>query len=180
MKSNVRGLALLLFTLQAGCGTSVYFEAESTGSTTVEGSPFSSVLSAFPGMSSFSNMAVSDSQEFKNQGVTKEDVKSVKLKRLTLKVTTPTDADFAWLSSIKFYAEVDGKKELIAKKDGVDGLGLRAPNPQFDLDLLDTELKPYVVAPSMAITTEASGRLPPKDTTIEATVRFGVDAVVIK
>ena len=166
--------------LQLGCGTSVYFESESKGETTVKGSLFSSVLGAFPGVAAFANMNVSDSQEFKNQGVGKEDVKSVKLKRLTLKVTAPTDADFSWLSSIKFYAESNGRKELIAQKNGIDGLGLKAPNPQFDLELLDTELKPFVVAPSMSVTTEATGRLPPKDTTLEATVRLGIDAVLIK
>ncbi|MFZ5469218.1 MAG: hypothetical protein ACOZIN_07220 [Myxococcota bacterium] len=166
--------------LLAGCQPSIYFETESKGATTVQGSVLGGLLAVFPQAAALTNIDVTQSQDFQNQGVRKEDVKSVMVKRLVLQVTSPSDADFQWLSSIRFFAETDGQKDLIAFKEGIDQLGLVAPNPRLELELADVELKPYVVAPSMSITTEASGRQPPKDTTIEATVRLGVDAVIIK
>ncbi len=173
-------LAVLSLALLSGCGTSIYIEHTAKGSSTVQGSPFGGVLNVFPALTGFSSIKLTDSQELKNQGVTKDDVKSVKVKKLTLRVASPNNGDFSWLQSIKFYAESNGRKDLIAQKEGVDKLGLKSPNPQFDCDLTDAELKPHVVAESMAITTEAVARVPSQDTTIEATVVLGIDAVVIK
>src|SRR5688572_3163329 len=92
-------LSLALLWL-SGCGTTVYFETEVQGASTVKGNSLGGLLSAFPGISSFSNMDFSQSQDFKNQGVKKEDVKSVKMKSMTLKISSPSSANFDWLSSI--------------------------------------------------------------------------------
>lgn len=162
----------------SACG--LYFETDVKGRSTVQGSPLGGVLSAFPALAGFQSFDVSQTSEFQNKGIKKEDVNSVQLKRLTLKITAPDDMDFSWMSSIRFSAEASGKKDLVAQKNDVDKLGLKAPNPSFDCDVLDVELMPYLVAPSMAITTDVAARLPRVDTTLEATARFGVSYNLIK
>jgi hypothetical protein len=171
----VRPLALLL--LLTGCGTSVYFETDVKGSATVQGSPLGGLLNVFPQAAGFSNLNMTQTQDFKNQGVKKEDVKSVKLKKVTLTLTSPTGADFSWLTSLRISAKTGSQSEEIAFKDGIDKL---PKSNVLELELKPVELKPYVVADEMSMTTEASGKQPAQDSTIDVVARFGVDAVVIK
>lgn len=111
-------------------------------------------------------------EEFKNQGVTKNDVDSVHLKSMTLSITAPPDGRFDFLSSLAFFAEADGlDKVQIASLDVV-------PKGMKELNLLvnkSAELKPYVVAPVMRITTHIEGTRPDQDTTIEVHAVLDVD-----
>lgn len=174
------GVVALMAALASGCRPTIYFETTVNGSTQVQGSPLGGLLGAFPGISQFDNLDLSQTQDFQNQGVTKNDVSSVKLKEFNLQITSPNNEDFSWLSSISFTASANGQSAVIASKSGVNQLGLTAPNPKFDLDLPDVELQPYVTASSMSITGNASGTMPPQDTTVQAAVRFGVWAYVVK
>lgn len=113
--------------------------------------------------------------EFKNQGVTKDDVDSVGVTAFTLRIEGPPGATFDFLTSISFYAETGGQpKLLIAKLDNV-------PSGAAQLSLAvqpSVELKPYVVAPTMKITAEVQGTRPQQDTNVAAEVILDVDVTV--
>jgi hypothetical protein len=181
----VRHLRLLVLLTSAlalgGCGQTVHFDTEASGTATVQGGGLGAALGAFPAISSFSNIDFNSTQDFRNNGVTEDDVKSVRLKRALLRIVSPSDANFDWLGSLRFSVEANGEqKKVIAFKDGIDKLGLAAPFPQLEFELGDVELQPYIVAPAMSITTEGTGRTPPRDVTIEAVFTFGVDAYLAK
>ncbi|WP_437678139.1 hypothetical protein [Sorangium sp. So ce131] len=116
------------------------------------------------------------SAEFENQGVTKDDVDEVHMLEFTLRIESPADGDFDFLSSVSFFAETEGQpRVLIAELDEVPR-GAR----ELSMEVIEgVDLKPYVVAPSMKITSEAtvSGR-PGEETTIAADVVLDVDVSV--
>ena len=118
---------------------------------------------------------ITQSQEFRNQGYTKDQVDSVRMKRFTLTITSPQGADFDFIDSIAFYAESDGlPRVLVAELDPV-------PDGQSEIILdvnTEVELQPYVIAESMTITTEATGLRPEQETTVDANVVFDVDIAV--
>lgn len=171
-------LCALLLVLQ-GCQQTIHFDTEAKGTATIEGNALNATLGTFPGIAAFSNIDFASTQDFRNNGVTAEDVKSVRLTRAVIRVISPSDADFDWLSSLRFSVEANGQpKRVVAFKENIQQLGLNPPFPEFELELADLELQPYVVAPAMAITTEGTGRTPPQDVKIEAVFTFGVDAFV--
>jgi hypothetical protein len=154
------------------------FPVEVSGGTTIQGdpSPVPGLLNAFPGIGSFNNIDFGQSQEFQNQGVTKDQVSSVKPSHITLKITSPETQDFSFLENLQFYAKAGDEEVLVADKYGIDKLDLKAPNPVLEMDVKDAELQPFVTAPSMSIVVRGRGHLPPQDTKLEATV--GLDVTI--
>jgi hypothetical protein len=112
------------------------------------------------------------SQQFQNQGVSRGDVNSVKLKSFTLDVESPADGNFDFIQSITFFAEASGSPKIqIASMDPV-------PKGKKELVLVvdpTAELAPYVVAPSMSITSQVTGSSPSADTTVNAAVVLDVE-----
>jgi hypothetical protein len=157
------------------------FDVEVKGETTIEGdpSPIPGLLNVFPGISSFNGIDFSQSQEFQNQGVTKDDVESVKATSIRLKIISPDTQDFDFLEQLQFFARAGDEEVLVGEKFGIDKLGLKAPNPVLELDLKDVELQPFVVAPSMSIVVRGRGRQPPQRTRLEATVNFDVQVKIL-
>lgn len=154
------------------------FLAEVKGETTVAGDPtgISNVLDAFPAIGSFSNLDFDQNQDFKNQGVTKDQVSSVKLQSLELKVLSPSDQDFSFLDTLEFYAKTGDQEVLVASKRNISSLGLKAPNPVLVLDVTDAELQPFITAPSMSLSVRGKGRKPAKEVRLEANVKLLVQA----
>lgn len=112
------------------------------------------------------------SQELQNQGVTKDDVDSVKLTSFTLTIEAPPGQTFDFLDSLAFFAE----------SKGLDKVQIASLNPvpkgksKLTLDVNgDVDLKPYVVAPSMTVSSEVDGSRPDNDTTVAASVVLDVD-----
>lgn len=127
---------------------------------------------AFTGFDGFD---LSQSQQFENQGYSKDQVDSVHMLELNLRIVEPANANFDFLDSIQFYAEAEGLPrvlvaELAVVPDGVTQLAL-------DVEA-SVELQPYVIAPSMTLTTEATGVRPVEETTVEAEAIFDVDVNV--
>lgn len=176
----MRLLILPLVALVLACQPNV-FHTEVKGTSTIQGdpSPVSGLLNAFPAMANFSNIDFSQNQDFKNQGVSKDQVSSVKIDSIKLKITDPATQDFKFLESMAFSASTDGQPTvLVADKSGINQLTLPTPNPTLDMDVKDVELQPYVTAPKMNIDVSGKGRLPPQDTTLEATVGLRVEIKV--
>lgn len=176
LPSSIAALFLLVFT---ACQPNV-FHTEVKGETVVEGdpSPLSNVLGAFPGIGSFTNLDFNQNQEFRNQGVTKDQVSSVMVDSVTLKIVSPADQDFSFLEELEFFAKAGDQEVKIAGKGNIDGLGLLAPNPTLELDVTGAELVDFVTAPSMNIIVRGNGRVPPKDVKLEAAVGLRVEVKV--
>jgi hypothetical protein len=155
--------------LSAACGLNV-FDVTVKGSTTVEQGSLLEQIASLPAFSGFNSFDMAQTAEFRNQGVSKEQINSVKLKSFTLTVKSPAGAKLDFIDTISFFAETSGvERRRIAHKTIADGLG------SVELELDGVELKPYVSAPSMTITTDVSGRRPPDDTTVEAVVVLTVE-----
>lgn len=164
-------LALLLATLT--CSGVDNIEVEATGETTVESSLVGELVGELSFLG-FEGIDISESQEFKNQGYTKDQVDSVRLQRFVLSVKAPEDGDFDFLARVSFYAEAEGlPRKEIARLDPVP-----EGQSEIEMELLDAELRDYAVAESMTITTEATGSAPERDTTIAARVVLDVDVNV--
>ncbi len=149
------------------------FDVDVGGKATVpKATVVENLLSAFefPGFDS-----IDLSQEFKNQGVTKDDVDNVHLEAMTLTIDAPSDGNFDFLDSLTFFAEADGlDKVKIASLAQV-------PKGKSSLELVvekDVDLQPYVVAPSMRMSSHIEGKRPAEDTTISATATLDVDVHV--
>ncbi len=157
----------------AGCEPGTFY-TEVKGVTTVEGdpSPVSTLLGTFPAIGSFSNLDFNANQDFQNQGVSTDQVSSVKVSSLTLKILSPNTQDFSFLDEISFFAKVGDQEALIAQKLRIQSPPL--PNPVLELELTEVELQPFIAAPSMSIVVRGKGRVPPQDTTLEAEAQFRV------
>lgn len=164
----VRMLTLASLLLLTGCG--VTFDVPVESSATIKGGGlFSAFLpSAF---ADFTSLDLSQSQSFKNAGVGKNDVDSVKLKEAVLEIESPAGATLEFLDALTFYVEADGvpKTKIASKADIPDNA------TRITLDVEDVELAPYVTAPSMTVTTDTTAHAPKKDTTIRAKLVFTVD-----
>lgn len=112
------------------------------------------------------------SQDFGNQGVTKDQVDSVKLRSLTLTIDSPADGNFDFIESISFTASASGEDTIEIAKLDVVPKGVKTLTLQIDAD---AELKPYVVAPSMRIGGKVTGKRPSEATTVSAAAVFDVD-----
>jgi hypothetical protein len=158
------------------------FTAEVKGETTVSGDPtgISTVLEAFPAVGSFSSLDFNQNQDFQNQGVTKEQVSSAKLKSVQLKILAPPDQDFSFLDMLEFKVKAGDREVLVASKHDIASLGLKAPNPVLEMDLAGVELQPFITAPSMSITVSGRGRKPSRDVRLQATVKLDVQVRLLE
>lgn len=123
----------------------------------------------------FDDIDITQAQEFENQGYTEDQIDSVRLETVTLTVSTPAGGNFDFLDSIAFFVEAEGEERVeIARLDPVP-MGESVVELEVDGSV---ELRPYVVADAMTVTTEASGTRPEDDTTVDAHLSFDVDVNV--
>ncbi len=169
-------LLTCLVLLFASCTTSKLdeFDLSRTATAEVAGSPLPAVLQNALNMTGFADMEFSTAQEFKNQGVAPNDVDSIKLRALSLKVVSPPGQDLTFLESVEFFAEAEGKAKVSVAKGGPFAKGVAS----LALTMTNVELKPYVVAPKMSLTAAVKGHQPNQTTKIEATAVLRVDVDV--
>ncbi|QSQ10737.1 hypothetical protein [Myxococcus landrumensis] len=161
----------------AACAQSSFI-TELRGETTVPASlpGGSTELNAFPPISSLAGMDFDQNQDFKNQGLTKNEVTSVHVESLSLQILSPNDVDFTFLDTVEFYVRAGDRETRIASKSNLNRSNLRAPNPTLWLDLADLELQPYVAAPSVSIIIRGKGRTPEREVRLRAVVRLEVES----
>lgn len=169
MKRAALAAALLAM---ATCSGLDNIDVEATGEAVI---PERTVLDELLGnvaFAGFGNFDISQTQEFQNQGYTKDQIDSVRIVQLTLEIADPAGASFDFLDSVRFSVEADGLPAIeIAYLDSVP-----AGSNELALEVAsDVDLRPYVVAPSMQITNDATGRRPAQETTVRATAIFDVD-----
>jgi len=160
-------LALVGLTM---CDSLDNIDVEAGGQATI---PASTVVDTLLGQVAFLGFDQIDfSQQFANQGVTEDQVDSVHLSSFTMTVEAPASGNFDFVTSVAFFAEAKGQPKVkIASMSEI-------PPGARQIDLLvneDVELKPYVTAPSMTISSEVSGKRPKEKTTVRADVVLDVD-----
>lgn len=117
---------------------------------------------------------VSFDQTFANQGVGDGDVDSVLVDAFNVQINAPVGANFDFLTSMRFFANADGLPEVEIAELASVPKGVS----KLDFDVLDVELKPYAIAPSMTVRAEIVGKRPSEDIALTATVVFDVDVHV--
>jgi hypothetical protein len=152
------------------------FDTELKGETTVPAGPpgVITLLNAFPAIASFAGLDFNQSQDFKNQGVSKDEVSSVRVRSVELRLLSPSEADFSFLDTLEFYAKAGDQEVRFARKQDISRLGLQAPNPVLRLEVEDAELQPFVAAPSMSIIVRGKGRMPEQEVRVQAVVGLNV------
>lgn len=153
------------------CGSLSRISVSQNATATIPGATLLEQLAgdlSFGGLGSFD---ISQSAEFKNQGVKKEQINSVTLKALTLTVTSPSNGDFTFLEKLSFFVEAPGVEKKEIAKGGPFTVGQKT----VSLTVLDVELAPYATAASMTFTTAATGKKPSNTTTIDAKVTLDAD-----
>ncbi len=164
---------VLLMGLLVTCGGLTKVSATQTATATIPGGSVLDLLTGDIGFGNLGNFDITQSQEFKNQGVKREQINSVKLRTLT--ITAPANGqDFTFLQSLAFFVEAPG----VPKKEIAHGGPFAIGAKEISLTVLDVELAPYATAASMTFTTTANGKKPKVDTTIEAKVILDADVNV--
>ena len=113
---------------------------------------------------------------FESNDTRKDLVEEIKLTKLQLEVTTPSDADFSFLESIEVYISAEGLDEiLIASKVEVpESVSV------LDLEVMNTDLKEYIKKDNYSlrlntVTDEAISQ----DHEIDVKSTFFVDAKIL-
>ncbi len=154
----------------------VSFDTELRGETTIpSGSSPGTPLNAFPAIGSFAGLNFNQSQDFKNQGVAKDEVSSVSARSVELRLVAPDNADFGFLDTVEFFAQAGDQEKRFASRRDISRLSLRAPNPVLRVDVEDVELQPFVAAPSMSIIVRGKGRIPEQEIRLQAIVVLKVE-----
>lgn len=158
-----------------GCGNlNVTFDVTADGKTTIQKGTLLEQLTSSFGFDGFSSFDVSQSSEFENNNTEKSRVKSSKAKSITMNIVGPDTQNFDFLEEISFYIEAPGQtKQRIGTKAVPKGA------KSFTLDLDGVELAPFIKADSIKITTDAKGKKPENDTTIEAVIVLTITATVL-
>jgi hypothetical protein len=160
----------------AGCSPNA-FEVTLSGQTTIHGDAptAGAALTRIPAIGSFASIDFPASEEFKQNQATKDAVQSIKVTSVKVQVQSPATQGFDFLDELHFVATAGSEEKEVAGKTGIAQLGLNAPNPTLTLDVdPSAELRELLVAPSIGITARGNGRVPPQDTTLQATVKLRV------
>ena len=163
----------------AGCGAdqldnfdvTVKETAQIPAATVVE-----TLLGGFPALDAFTSFDLSQSATFRNKNYDVDDVDSVVLERLTLRVVSPEGQDLSFFGTVVFYVEADGlsRKEIARYDDFQPGQDSVAFHTSRD------DIKQYVLAKEATVTVEVEDTSRPSQaTTVEIEAVFDVDVNVL-
>jgi hypothetical protein len=167
VRNSLAAVALLGLTM---CENLDNFNVSAAGKVTI---PKATLIDKLLGSVAFSGFDKVDfTEQFKNQDVKEGDVDSVRMQSITLLIEAPAGQTFTFIKSVHLFAQAAGLPKIeIGAIDTVD-----QSKREIDLIVDDkTDLKPYVVAPSMQITSEVEGSRPDQDVVVAAAVILDVD-----
>jgi len=123
------------------------------------------------------DMETNSDSQFEVNDTRKDLIEEIKLTELTLKITSPDDADFSFLESLEVYISADGLDEIKIASKEVDA---NNSSNTLDVDVLDVDLKEYIKKDNFnlrmnTVTDEAIT----SDHTIEVNSTFFVDAKIL-
>lgn len=156
------------------CGSLDTFAVSESSQATIPPGGLVEQLAGDVGFGDFVKFDITDSRQLQNQGVTRDQIDSVRVDALRLEVLSPQGGDLSFLENLEFFVEAPGEERRRIAYGG--------PFPQgqstVSLELDDVELAPYAAAESMTITTSVEGTRPDEETTVEATIELMVDVNV--
>lgn len=162
----VRWLPLALF----ACADLLTVPVETSASTVVEGQGAIGGILDLIEFAGFSDFDVVVEEELANQGVEEGEIREAYLTAFTL--STPDGDDLSFVDTFAVYVEAEGQpRTRIAHQEAFP-----EGEPVVELTLDDVDLAPFIVAPSMTITTEVTGGPPVDDTTVDADIALEVVA----
>lgn len=176
MRSSLLVVAVVVVVTGAvGCGPpTITFDVPISAETTVQtGGLIDQLLDQF-GFADFANIDLEGTQEFKNEDVRREQVVNARLEFLNLTIKDPQGANFDWLDALSFSVAADGQETAEVASATIDN-GKAA----VSCDVEDIDLSPFVREETMEITTEATARHPPQDTTVQVDLNFIITAEVL-
>lgn len=164
-------LAAVLLWFTACQGALFTFTTEGSQSTVVEEGTLLEALVSDLGFGELLEMEVVIEQALEDRGVEPGDVDGVYLEELVLTATAPDGGDLSFLGDLAVSVSGGGLPvQLVAWQD-------RFPEgqPSVPLNIEEVDLTDYVVAEQMSLVTEATGRRPDEETTLEAAfvIRIG-------
>jgi hypothetical protein len=167
--------------LLCGCSSLLSFDVNSSGTASIQGSPTGGLLgnALGGGFGGFNNFNVSQSQDFKNENTNKDHISECRVTRLTLKVLKPVPpaagSDLSFLTQIDFFITAPNLPRLHIA-------GVKNPpvgQASVDLALDNVDIAAYAKSDTFSITTDAQGRAPASDTTIEADLGLNIHASLL-
>jgi hypothetical protein len=178
MKSTMRRWrsSLLVFFLPIAitCGGLDNFLIEEQSRAVIQSGSLLEQFAGAAGFGEFATVDITQNQSLQNQGVERHQIDSVKILSLTMTIVDPQGEDFTFLDSIEFFVEADGLPKVSIATGGPFPSGAST----VELTIPDQDLADYAASESMNITTEARGRRPDQDTTIDANLMLDVDVNV--
>ena len=171
MIRRLAGPALLLAVVACGAKLLTITIEDQAETTIEEGTLLEDAIGDL-GFGDLLNVDIVDAQELENQGVEPGDIREVYLTDFVLTATDPPDADLSFLERVDIVVSSPGLPERVIATASDFPAGLAS----VDFELEDVDLTDYVVAESMTLTTDASGRRPGDDTTVRAD--FAIDVGV--
>lgn len=118
----------------------------------------------------------SSEQTFKNNNTKADLVEEAILKRLSLTITAPAQANFDFLNDIQIYISAEGEEEvLLAYGENLPETGSR----QLELTTTGADLSPYIKKDSYSLRTEATtDKVVDEDVDVRVDMTFAVTAKV--
>lgn len=171
---RVACLAASIVVATSTCGGLDTFELTERSRTIVPAGTLIDQLVGDLGFGDFLALDLTENRELANQGVERHEIDSVMIGAIDLEIAGPEGADFTFLDDIEFYVQAEDLPRVRIARGGPFPQG--ADSVSLDIDAV--ELAPYAAASSMDITTEARGRPPRSETTIDAVVTLLVDVNV--
>ena len=172
--SRTHWLVVCISICCGGCSSlPMTFDVTQRAETTIQKGTVLEQIVGSLGFGQFTNLDLSQSQEFKSNNVQKRHVANGRVKVLQLRITAPEGQDFDFLESISFFVEAPGlERKRIAHRQ------VPRDARSFQCKVDDVDLAPYVRAESMTVTTDVRGRRPESDTTIDAKLVLTVSTVL--
>ena len=123
------------------------------------------------------DMETNSDSEFEVNDTRKDLIEEIKLTELVLKITSPENADFSFLESLKVYISAEGLEEIqIASKNEVDA----NTGNTLDVDVIDVDLKEYIKKDKFNLRMETvTDEAMSTDHQIEVNSTFFVDAKIL-
>jgi hypothetical protein len=166
--------SLCALLLAAGCNPTVSFDTTATGQGTIPGSSLGA-LSGPLALTGLSSISFNGSGDFKNNNTDKDHITSVKVKSISLQVTSPSGQDLSFFSSLAFSIGAASQPTIQIAHQSLFPKGQSTVQMTVD----PAELAPYAKADSFSIGATGSGTSPPQDTTISVTMVMTVEAHVL-
>ncbi len=167
-----RGIAAIALAALCTCGTIDRLEVGASADAQI---PKATLLEELLGAVDFDGFDELDfSREIANQGVSEDQIDSVRIKSFTLGTTEGSGQTLDFIQSLEVHAVADGLEDVILA-EGSNFAG----KSSVELTVHDdVELEAYVSAPSLTLEVKVKGKRPSEDTAVHADVVLAVDATI--